>query len=314
MVDLSSELSEANTLSSVSYNRIFPSDVKDLTKEWMNVFRTKERKTRFVRCKICVQFPNVIKPLWKGRIPAIATTEGTRYQTLAVWKHHVSKIHKACTEALRRKTLVQENSLAHPIISAIKKTEENLYRKVLHNMYDVYNDSKRGTLSAWSWPSRRMARNAACIAENLKGEFLPYTPSLGDAQYTNPVHHRECLSCIADCGKEDLVKGLDQALAIAVKVDGHVDAYQTENKTVAVSYITNKGDLVTSFVSTEKPIERGARGMLGAVQNAFTCIGWSWEDNAKKRFVESPLMVKMLILGTKEAYGLCYKSNVNCSF
>ena len=150
-------------------------------------------------------------------------------------------------------------------------------------MYDVYNDSKRGTLSAWSWPSRCMARNAACATESLNGEFLSYTPSLFDAQYTNPVHHRECLNCIADCGKEDLVKNLDQALAIAVKVDGHVDAYQTENKTVAVSYISKKGDLVTSFVSSEKPIERGARGMLGAIQNAFNCIGWSWEDNAKKK-------------------------------
>ena len=129
-------------------------------------------------------------------------------------------------------------------------------------MYDVYNDSKCGTLSAWSWPSQCMARNAACATENLKGEFLPYSPSLFDAQYTNLVHHRECLNCIADCGKEDLVKSLDQALAIAVKVDGHVDAYQTENKTVAVSYITKKGDLVTSFVSSEKPTERGAKGML----------------------------------------------------
>ena len=62
---------------------------------------------------------------------------------------------------------------------------------------------------------------------------------------------------------------MDQALAIAVKVDGHVDAYQTENKTVAVSYISKKGDLVTSFVSSEKPTECGARGMLGAIQNAF---------------------------------------------
>ena len=249
----------------------------------MKVFRPHKGKKKFVQCKICFQFPDVIKPLWKGRIPPIATTKGTRYQTSIVWKHHVSEIHKACTEALRRKALIQENSLAHPLISAIQKKEDKLYKKVLHNMYDVYNDSKRGTLSAWSWPSRCMARNAACATENLKGEFLPYAPSLFDAQYTNPVHHRECLNCIADCGKEDLVKNLDQALAIAVKVDGHVDAYQTENKTVAVSYITNQGDLITCFVSSEKPTERGARGMLGAIQNAFNCIGWSWEDNTKKK-------------------------------
>ena len=42
----------------------------------MIIFKSHERKKRFVRCKICTQLPNVIKPLWKGRIPPIATTEG----------------------------------------------------------------------------------------------------------------------------------------------------------------------------------------------------------------------------------------------
>ena len=106
-----------------------PSDIKDITKEWMIIFKSHERKKRFVRCKICTQLPNVIKPLWKGRIPPIATTEGTRYQASIVWKHHVSEIHKACTEALRRRVLLQENSSTHPLISAIQKREENYIKR-----------------------------------------------------------------------------------------------------------------------------------------------------------------------------------------
>jgi len=81
--------------------------------------------------------------------------------------------------------------------------------------------------------------------------------------------------CIAKCGKEDLVLNLDKSRAVSVKVDGHVDAYQTETKTFAVTYVNKEGSLVTAFVSTEKPTERGARGAVGAVKNAFSNIGWS---------------------------------------
>ena len=37
------------------------------------------------------------------------------------------------------------------------------------------------------------------------------------------------------------------------------------------------------LISTEKPTERGARGAVGAVKNAFSNLGWSWEENSKKK-------------------------------
>ena len=119
--------------------------------------------------------------------------------------------------------------------------------------------------------------------DKIEGEFRPYCLKLSQAQYTNPVHHQECLRFIANCGKEDLVLNLNEGWAASVKVDGHVDAYQTEKKAVAVTYVTKEGDLFTAFVSTEKPTERGARGVLGAVKNAFSILGWSWEEDAKKK-------------------------------
>ena len=71
-----------------------------------------------------------------------------------------------------------------------------------------------------------MARNTAIEVEKMEGEFKPYCPKLSQAQYTNRVHHCECLVCIAKCGKEDLVFNLDESRAVSVKVDVHVDAYQ----------------------------------------------------------------------------------------
>lgn len=72
-----------------------------------------------------------------------------------------------------------------------------------------------------------------------------------------------------------------------------------QNKTVTVSYITKKGDLVTSFVSSEKPTERGARGVLDAIQNAFNCIGWSWEENARKKICGIMTDCKSTNIGSK---------------
>jgi len=93
-----------------------------------------------------------------------------------------------------------------------------------------------------------MARNAAMEADKTEGEFRSYWPKLSQAKYTNPVHHRECHKYIAKCGKEDLVFNLNESWAVSVRVDSHVDAYQTENKAIAVTYVTKEGDLVTAFV------------------------------------------------------------------
>ena len=248
-----------------------------------------KNKKRRIFCKVCVEFPDVIKTLWKGRIPAIATKEGTRYQKSIVLRHHYSDIHRACLEAFKKKALYMECSPMHPIINSVKRTEIHLYRKLLYNLSDVYNDSKRGTLSAWSWPSRCIARNVASSLDKKDSDignpttFVPYEPTLYEAQYMNPVHHQECLECIASIGRSDLATNLDSAVAVSVKVDGHVDAYQVENKTVAVSYITTTGNLITSFISSESPTTRGAEGVLFAVKNAFNSIGWSWDDKASKK-------------------------------
>ena len=90
---------------------------------------------------------------------------------------------------------------------------------------------KRGTLSAWSWPSRKLARYAAeSCPDNGSEPFSPYLPTVEQMQYCHPGHHRECLKYIAECGREDTVKELQ--CSCCVKVDGHVDAYQVSNKQV----------------------------------------------------------------------------------
>lgn len=115
--------------------------------------------------------------------------------------------------------------------SVVSTANQRLFLKLTAHMFDVYNDAKRGTLSAWSWPSRYLTRCAASRV-SVSEAFQPYEPKADEIQYVNPSHHHECLGCIADCGREQLVKSLDEALAVAVKVDGQVDAFQVTNKFV----------------------------------------------------------------------------------
>ena len=62
----------------------------------------------------------------------------------------------------------------------------------------------------------------------FKYGFQPYKPKVEEIQYVNPAHHRNCLEYIAEYGRELLTESLNKALALAVKVDGQVDAHQVQ--------------------------------------------------------------------------------------
>jgi len=149
------------------------------------------------------------------------------------------------------KELWETQATQHLLLGAVNKGNQQLFVRLKNDMYDVYNDSKRGTLSAWSWPSRTLARHAAeSCPDNGTEPFTPYQPTVEQMQYCNPGHHHECLKYNAECRREDTVKELEGALAVCVKVDGHVDAYQISNQ-VAVKIVLENGKLINRFVAGE---------------------------------------------------------------
>lgn len=87
-----------------------------------------------------MEFPEICKSNFKGRIPAEA---GTRFQSVVVWKHHKSSLHKACLEARTKQELYKAKSTDHPMISAANKANEQLSAQITTHMLDVYNDAKR---------------------------------------------------------------------------------------------------------------------------------------------------------------------------
>lgn len=70
------------------------------------------------------------------------------------------------------------------------------------------------------------------------------------------------------------MKSLDKALAVAVKVDGQVDAFQATNKFVAV--VSANGFLCSKFVSSEDPSGKGADGLVEAVKCSCDELGGTW--------------------------------------
>jgi len=166
-----------------------------------------------VACILCGEFASTSKLMATNRhAPPIAT--GCCYSAKVVIHHQLSAAHKAAEDACAKKKMSAKGNTDHPWLAAIARMDRELYNKLVVFMYDVYNDAKSGTLSAWSWPARHLARSAsAAFLSHTTDTFQPFTPSFDDIQYLNPPVHRDLLHCIADDGRDELSSELSTALA-----------------------------------------------------------------------------------------------------
>jgi len=61
-------------------------------------------------------------------------------------------------------------------------------------MCTIFNDAERGTLSAWSWPSREVV-DLKRKKLDVSIEFKALEVHKGDLQYVTPTNYREFSSC-----------------------------------------------------------------------------------------------------------------------
>lgn len=141
-------------------------------------------------------------------------------------------------------------------------------------MCTIFNDAKRGTLSAWSWPSREVV--------NLKRQRLDLSKNVplletfeGDLQYVSPSNYREIMNCIVEADIINLKNKLKKCLAISLRCDGSVDRSQIDNIHVLAKVVTEKGDIELMFIGFEEPKTKGSLGHYDAVQTAVgQLINW----------------------------------------
>ena len=143
-------------------------------------------------------------------------------------------------------------------------------------MYTVYNDAKRGTLSAWSWPSREVASLLGRTVD-LSQAWTPACPSNDKLQYINPEMHSTLLELIVETDKINVAQKLSRAHANSLRADGSVDRTQIDNVHVMAYVVTETGLEETLFLGFCEPKERGAIGYFKAIQDA-TSFTLKWEN------------------------------------
>lgn len=222
-----------------------------------------------VRCSICVKHKSTVllHTKQKNHLPSICTELGTIPRNEILINHLGSIEHKECIKVENMKNLsTSEININAPLNKLVSKQNEKLAIKIGKFMIEVFNDAKRGTLSAWSWPSREVVQIKKSQL-NLLEPPKKIDIKEGDLQYINPTTHNELLNSIVETDKPLLMNKLKTALAISLRVDGSVDRTQVDNIHVLAKIITTNGDSELVFVGFKEPIQKGAIGYYEVIKS-----------------------------------------------
>lgn len=242
------EASESNEqITTTSENQIDQASTKSTdklnieaeSKECIESFEVRDKndaKLRYVRCKICMAFPNIVKMNTdNNKPPPITTTEGTRYRNSYVTSHLESKCHKACKMAINLPNEEKSGIEIH-----LRNANKKLASHVTKLLFDVYVDAKKLTNSAWSWPSRFVGAEAGRLFDydDKNAQTVPFL----NLQYVNPSTHLELLSTIVRSDKEIIEKKLKTALACSLRIDGSIDRQQVDKIYILLKIINADGE------------------------------------------------------------------------
>eukprot|EP00794_Sanderia_malayensis_P013673 gene13673-15102_t len=134
-------------------------------------------------------------------------------------------------------------------------------------MITVFNDAKRGSLSAWSWPSREIAHQKAIkyMANGYTGNF---EPAAGSFRYLHPAHHAELLDCIVETDRITMKDQFERVLSVSLHTDGSVDRMQQHNCHLMAKIVDLKGKESLLFLGFAESKERGPAGYLKTIKEA----------------------------------------------
>lgn len=233
---------------------------------------------RLVRCSVCFEHQSVatLFAAKKNQLPVICTESGTVPRKELLVLHLESQMHKECVKMQHIAKLQPDDPHAHatpPVKQMFSIQQQKIAGKITGCLYTVFNDAKRGTLSAWSWPSREVAHMLGTIAEqsgltDVSSSDIPNT----NLQYINPQMHNELLGCIVEADKENVKKKVLNSLAISLRADGSVDRTQIDNVHVMAKIVTAEGCENNIFLGFKEPESRGADGYCTALKDAVEFI------------------------------------------
>ena len=128
------------------------------------------------------------------------------------------------------------------------------------------NDCKRKTLSAFSYPSRRMVQHLAAHASKLheaKKTWVPYRPTAEQAQHNTPDDWRHILALLQQKAMKDLKAILEtDTLSLGIHIDGETDRFSLSSAVVTVK-LTQKSTGTSQYYCAQphcQPERRSAEG------------------------------------------------------
>ena len=117
----------------------------------------------------------------------ICTDKGTEIRQTYTDEHLKSTLHAEAAKSNRLQNLTVKQLVDNKatIDSSISKIHEALFKKIGSQMITVFNDAKRGSLSAWSWASREIAHQKELnfIKHGSQGSDVAFDPKIEDLQY-----------------------------------------------------------------------------------------------------------------------------------
>eukprot|EP00794_Sanderia_malayensis_P010342 gene10342-11418_t len=127
-----------------------------------NLSNFHENGKHHVRCEICFTNLGTVRLYTDKQLPAIVLECGTIYRKRTIHNHIETMYHKEAVKSRKLKIMSPEKMYEiKPMSQLISSANEKIANKIGALMLQVYNDAKKLTLSAYSWPSRIVASDLA---------------------------------------------------------------------------------------------------------------------------------------------------------
>lgn len=232
--------------------------------ESFHVFDRKNKKLKYVRCKLCASMPNIVKlNSDNNKMAPLTTKAGCRFRRTYLVEHFQSKYHKACKTAINVPSNAKGSIGFH-----ISKADEKLVSHVTKLLFDVYVDAKKLTISAFSWPARFVGAEAGRTFDCKDNEAPTVSPSL-NLQYVNQPSHLSLLTTIVQSHKNDFYDKITNSIACSIRMDGSVDRTQIDKIYIMLVIITANGEKELTFLGIAEQTERKAVGLFEAVKKGM---------------------------------------------
>lgn len=230
------------------------------------------------RCEPCWTFKNTIGKMcsYRGKIPGICTESGIVFRAQVFSDHAQSQLHKEAVKAYNVQQLsAVDRSLKTDMGLHVSKANEILANRIGGLMIEIYNNAKRGTISAWSWPSTHIAHQMASEFK-MNAPAADFLPLDSELKYITPMQHSDLMSYIVKSDLPKLKEKILSSLAVSISVDGSVDRFQEDNKHVKCKIVTADGNEEDIFLGFDTAHERKTAGYVGAVKSAVEwCVPWT---------------------------------------